>query len=82
MVLLWTAAVGPGCLHLPPHLWRLPLCAAVARGGFSFGLRARSAAGASVRGGCARRPILLSTEIYMNLYCLITVANKIIVFLK
>ena len=30
----------------------------------------------------ARRPILLSTEICINLYCLITVVNKIIVFLN
>ena len=40
MVLLWTAAVVPGCLHWPPQLWRLPLCAAVARGGSGLGPRA------------------------------------------
>ena len=48
--------------------------------------RARSAAGASVRAAVARGglfSILLSTKILcMNLYCLITVVNKIIVFLK
>ena len=42
--------MGPGCLHWPPKLWRLPLCAAVARGAW---LQFRTARGLSLEPPCA-----------------------------